>query len=106
MRTHTTAETIKHLSKHKKPPIKVFSVDRVYRNEHVTFQHTAEFHQIEGIVVDKDVTLRDLMGTLKTFYEKFGLNEVKFWPGYFPYTEPSAEATVYVPKLKLWIELC
>jgi len=106
MRTHTTAETIKYLSKHKKPPIKVFSVDRVYRNEQVTFQHTAEFHQIEGIVVDKSVTLRDLMGTLKTFYGRFGLKKVKFWPCYFPYTEPSAEATVYVPKLKRWIELC
>jgi len=106
MRTHTTAETIKHLSKHKKPPIKVFSVDRVYRNEQVTYKNTAEFHQIEGIVVDKGVTLRDLMGTLKTFYARFGLKKVKFWPCYFPYTEPSAEATVYVPKLKRWIELC
>jgi len=106
MRTHTTAETIKHLSKYKKPPIKVFSVDRVYRNEQVTSIHTAEFHQIEGIVVDKGVTLRDLMGTLKTFYARFGLKKVKFWPCYFPYTEPSAEATVYVPKLKRWIELC
>jgi len=106
MRTHTTAETIKYLSKHKKPPIKVFSVDRVYRNEQVTYKNTAEFHQIEGIVVDKGVTLRDLMGTLKTFYARFGLKKVKFWPCYFPYTEPSAEATVYVPKLKHWIELC
>jgi len=106
MRTHTTAETIKHLSRHKKPPIKVFSVDRVYRNEQVTSIHTAEFHQIEGIVVDKAVTLRDLMGTLKTFYAKFGLKKVRLWPCYFPYTEPSAEATVYVPKLKRWIELC
>jgi len=106
MRTHTTAETIKHLSKHKKPPIKVFSVDRVYRNEQVTYKNTAEFHQIEGIVVDKGVTLRDLMGTLKAFYARFGLKKVKFWPCYFPYTEPSAEATVYVPKLKRWMELC
>jgi len=106
MRTHTTAETIKYLSKHKRPPIKVFSVDRVYRNEHVTYKNTAEFHQIEGIVVGKSVTLRDLMGTLKTFYARFGLKKVKFWPCYFPYTEPSAEATMYIPKLKRWMELC
>lgn len=106
LRTHTTAETIRHLSKHKKPPIKVFSVDRVYRNEQLTYKNTAEFHQIEGIVVDKEVTLRDLMGTLKTFYSRFGLKKVQFWPSYFPYTEPSAQATVYVPKLKHWIELC
>ncbi len=106
LRTHTTAETIRYLSKHKKPPIKVFSVDRVYRNEQLTYKNTAEFHQIEGIVVDKEVTLRDLMGTLKTFYSRFGLKKVQFWPSYFPYTEPSAQATVYVPKLKHWIELC
>jgi len=106
LRTHTTAETIKYLATHKKPPIKVFSVDRVYRNEQVTYKHLAEFHQIEGIVVDKKVTLRDLMGTLKTFYMKFGLERIEFWPSYFPYTEPSAQAVAYHPKLKRWIELC
>jgi len=106
LRTHTTAETIKYLSKHKRPPIKVFSVDRVYRNEQLTYKNTAEFHQIEGIVVDKGVTLRDLMGTLKAFYSRLGLKTVQFWPCYFPYTEPSAQAMVYVPKLRHWIELC
>jgi phenylalanyl-tRNA synthetase alpha chain len=106
LRTHTTAETIKYLSHHKKPPIKVFSVDRVYRNEQVTYKNVPEFHQIEGIVVDKTVTLRDLMGTLETFYARFGLKKVQFWSCYFPYTEPSAQAMVYHPKLKHWIELC
>lgn len=106
LRTHTTAETIKYLSKHKKPPIKVFSVDRVYRNEQLTYKNTAEFYQIEGIVVDEGVTLRDLMGTLKAFYSCFGLKKVQFWPCYFPYTEPSAQAMVYVSKLKRWMELC
>jgi len=106
LRTHTTAETIKYLATHKKPPIKVFSVDKVYRNEQVTYKNIPEFHQIEGIVLDKNVTLRDLMGTLKTFYSKFGLKKVEFWSCYFPYTEPSAQAMVYHPKLKRWIELC
>jgi phenylalanyl-tRNA synthetase alpha chain len=106
LRTHTTSETIQFLSRHKMPPVKVFSVDRVYRNERVDYKHLAEFHQIEGIVMAKGVTLRDLMGTLKTFYIKLGLKKIQFWPSYFPYTEPSAQATVYVPKLKAWIELC
>lgn len=106
LRTHTTAETIKYLSKHRKPPIKVFSVDKVYRNEQLTYKNTAEFYQIEGIVVDKAVTFRDLMGTLKAFYSRFGLKKVQFWPSYFPYTEPSAQAMVYVPKHKRWMELC
>lgn len=106
LRTHTTAETIKYLSQHRKPPIKVFSVDRVYRNEQVTYKHLPEFYQVEGIVMDKSVTLEDLMGTLKAFYAKMGLKKVEFWSCYFPYTEPSAQAMVYHPKLKRWMELC
>jgi len=106
LRTHTTAVTIRHLAEHKKPPVKVFSVDRVYRNEKVDYKHLAEFHQIEGIIMDKNVSLRDLMGTLKEFYLKLGLKKVQFWPSYFPYTEPSVQSTVYVPEYKAWIELC
>jgi phenylalanyl-tRNA synthetase alpha chain len=106
LRTHTTAETIKYLSQNRKPPIKVFSVDRVYRNEQVTYKNIPEFYQIEGIVMDKGVTLEDLMGILKTFYAKMGLKKVEFWSCYFPYTEPSAQAMVFHPKLKRWMELC
>ena len=106
LRTHTTAETIHYLSEHKEPPVKVFSVDRVYRNEKLDYKHLAEFHQIEGIIMDKKVTLRDLMGTLTEFYHKLGLDKVQFWPSYFPYTEPSMQSTVYVPELKTWVELC
>jgi len=106
MRTHTTAVTIHYLAEHKEPPVKVFSVDRIYRNEKLDYQHLAELHQIEGIVMDKNVTLRDLIGTLREFYLRLGLKKVQFWPSYFPYTEPSAQSTVYVPKLKTWMELC
>ena len=106
LRTHTTAATIRYLAEHKDPPVKVFSVDRVYRNEKVDYKHLAEFHQIEGIIMDRDVTLQDLMGTLAEFYRKLGLKKVQFWPSYFPYTEPSAQSTVYVPELKKWVELC
>jgi phenylalanyl-tRNA synthetase alpha chain len=106
LRTHTTSVTIRYLAEHKEPPVKVFSVDRVYRNEKVDYKRLAEFHQIEGIIMDKKVTLRDLMGTLKEFYLKLGLKKVQFWPSYFPYTEPSAQSTVYVPELKTWMELC
>ena len=106
LRTHTTATTIRYLTEHKEPPVKVFSVDRVYRNEKLDYKHLAEFHQIEGIIMDRKVTLRDLMGTLKEFYQKLDLEKVQFWPSYFPYTEPSLQSTVYVPKLKNWVELC
>ncbi|MFQ5758675.1 MAG: phenylalanine--tRNA ligase subunit alpha [Candidatus Bathyarchaeia archaeon] len=106
LRTHTTAATIRYLAEHKEPPIKVFSVDRIYRNERVDYKHLAEFYQIEGIIMDQNVTLRDLIGTLKEFYRKLGLEKVKFWPSYFPYTEPSAQSVVYLPELKTWMELC
>jgi phenylalanyl-tRNA synthetase alpha chain len=98
LRTHTTATTIRYLASHPNPPIKVFSIDRVYRNEKVNYKHLAEFHQVEGIIMDKDVSLRDLMGTMKEFYSRLGYEKVRFWPSYFPYTEPSAEATAYVEK--------
>jgi len=106
LRTHTTAVTIRYLAEHKEPPVKVFSVDRIYRNEKVDYKHLAELHQIEGIIMDKNVTLRDLIGTLREFYLKLGLKKVQFWPSYFPYTEPSAQSTVYVPEFKVWMELC
>jgi phenylalanyl-tRNA synthetase alpha chain len=106
MRTHTTPVTIHYLAEHRTPPVKAFSVDRIYRNEKLDDKHLAEFFQIEGIIMEKNVTLRDLIGTLKEFYHKLGLKRVEFWPSYFPYTEPSAQATAYVPELKTWIELC
>lgn len=98
LRTHTTATTIKYLASHPKPPLKVFSIDRVYRNEKVNYRHLAEFHQIEGIILDKNASLADLMGILKEFYDRLGFPKVRFWPSYFPYTEPSAEAVAYTER--------
>jgi phenylalanyl-tRNA synthetase alpha chain len=98
LRTHTTATTIKYLASHPNPPVKVFSIDRVYRNEKVNYKHLAELHQIEGIIMDKDASLAGLMGILKEFYNRLGLEKVRFWPSYFPYTEPSAEAVAFVEK--------
>jgi phenylalanyl-tRNA synthetase alpha chain len=98
LRTHTTATTIKYLASHPNPPVKVFSIDRVYRNEKINYKHLAEFHQIEGIIMDKDASLADLMGILKEFYNRLGFDKVQFWPSYFPYTEPSAEAVVYIER--------
>ena len=105
LRTHTTATTIRYLAEHKKPPVRVFSVDRVYRNEKLDYKRLAEFNQVEGIIMDKGVTFRDLIGTIKEFYRKLGIEKVIFWPSYFPYTEPSAQAMVYIQKLKVWMEM-
>jgi phenylalanyl-tRNA synthetase alpha chain len=91
LRTHTTATTIRYLAEHPDPPSKVFSVDRVFRREKVTFKHLPEFIQVDGIIVDEGASLSTLLGTLSEFYRKMGVTELKFRPSFFPYTEPSAE---------------
>jgi len=105
LRTHTTAVTIRYLAEHRPKEANVFSIGRVFRNEKVNYKHLAEFHQIEGIVVSDDVTLRDLMGIQQEFYKRLGLSKVKFWPTYFPYTEPSLQSMVYHERLGRWVEL-
>ncbi|MEM4325605.1 MAG: phenylalanine--tRNA ligase subunit alpha [Candidatus Nitrosocaldaceae archaeon] len=105
LRTHTTAVTIRYLVDNKPEEGSVFSVGRVFRNEKLTYKHLAEFHQIEGIMIGKNLSLRDLMGLQREFYYKLGLKRVKFWPSYFPYTEPSLQSMVYFEKLGKWVEL-
>ncbi len=105
LRTHTTPVTIKYLSKNKLNSGRIFSIGRVFRNEKMSYKHLMEFHQVEGIVIGKTVNLRDLMGLQKQFYSKLGLEKVKFWPTYFPYTEPSLQSMVFIDKLGKWLEL-
>jgi phenylalanyl-tRNA synthetase alpha chain len=105
LRTHTTAVTIRYLAEHKPKEANVFSIGRVFRNEKVSYKHLAEFHQIEGIVVSDDVSIRDLMGIQQEFYRRLGLDKVRFWPTYFPYTEPSLQSMVYHDRLSRWVEL-
>ncbi|MEM2121003.1 MAG: phenylalanine--tRNA ligase subunit alpha [Archaeoglobaceae archaeon] len=104
LRTHTTAITIKYLAKNPEPPQKAFCIDRVYRRESIDATHLPEFDQLEGVVLDKDVGFKHLLGLLKSFFTKMGFEDVRFRPGYFPYTEPSVEPEVYVEGLG-WIEL-
>lgn len=105
LRTHTTPVTIKYLSDNKLNYGRLFSIGRVFRNEKMSYKHLMEFHQIEGIVIGETINLRDLMGLQKQFYSKLGLDKVKFWPTYFPYTEPSLQSMVYIDKLGKWVEL-
>jgi len=105
LRTHTTCVTIKHLAENKPDEARVFSVGRVFRNEKVSYKHLVEFNQIEGVVVGKNTTLRDLMGIQKEFYRRIGITKIKFWPTFFPYTEPSLQTMVYNERLEKWVEL-
>jgi len=104
LRTHTTAVTIKYLAMNPEPPQKAFCIDRVYRRESIDATHLPEFDQLEGVVLDENVGFKHLLGLLKTFFSKMGFEDVRFRPGYFPYTEPSVEPEVYVEGLG-WIEL-
>lgn len=104
LRTHTTSVTIHYLADHPEPPVKAFGIDRVYRREAIDATHTPEFEQLEGIIMDRGVTFSNLLGVLKEFYAKMGFEEVRFRPGYFPYTEPSVEPEVFIDGLG-WVEL-
>jgi len=107
LRTHTTPVTVQHLAKVKSSDVgRFFSVGRVFRNEKVSYKHLVEFHQVEGVSTSEEGTsLRDLMGLQKEFYAKMGIKRIKFWPTFFPYTEPSLQSMVYNEKLEKWVEL-
>ncbi|ABP67433.1 phenylalanyl-tRNA synthetase, alpha subunit [Caldicellulosiruptor saccharolyticus DSM 8903] len=95
LRTHTSPVQIR-VMKSKKPPIKIISPGRVYRSDEVDATHSPIFHQIEGLFVDKGVTMADLKGTLEVFAKRFFGEEtrVRFRPHHFPFTEPSAEVDI------------
>ncbi|MBI2449211.1 phenylalanine--tRNA ligase subunit alpha [Candidatus Pacearchaeota archaeon] len=105
LRTHTTVLSIQTLAKLKELPAKYFAIGKVFRNETIDWKHAFEFYQTEGIVVDKDVNFRHLLGYLQEFYKKMGFLKIKFVPTFFAFTEPSVEIQIFHPKRKEWLEL-
>jgi phenylalanyl-tRNA synthetase alpha chain len=109
LRTHTSTVQIRTM-KSAPPPIRVIAPGAAYRRDEVDATHSAQFHQIEGLYVDKEVSVADLKGTLEFFFrELFGADTaVRFRPHYFPFTEPSFEIDVKSRALKSgeqWIEV-
>ena len=98
LRTHTTCISAITLSKLdvSKIPAKYFIIGRDFRNETVDWSHGFEFNQSDGIVIDKNANLRNLIAYLKDFAEKMGFKKIRIQPAYFPYTEPSLEGAVWV----------
>ncbi len=92
LRTQTSSVQIRTMEK-MKPPIRIISPGRVYRSDAVDATHSPLFHQIEGLVIDKDITMSDLKGTLELLMKRlYGENaKIRLRPHHFPYTEPSAE---------------
>ncbi|KAL0233884.1 hypothetical protein PCE1_002389 [Barthelona sp. PCE] len=112
LRTHTTACSSRHLynllneaKKNGFKPMRMFSIDRVFRNETVDATHLAEFHQIEGWIIGEKLALCDLMGVIENFFHRMGLTDIRFKAAYNPYTEPSMEILAYHPGLKKHIEI-
>ncbi len=95
LRTQTSPIQVRTM-KSQKPPIRIIAPGRCFRNDEIDATHSPMFHQIEGLVVDKDITMADLKGTLDMFAKRlFGSQtRTKFRPHYFPFTEPSGEVDV------------
>ena len=95
LRTHTSSVQIRYMESHE-PPIRIIAPGRVYRRDTVDATHSAVFHQVELLAIDKGLKFTDLKGTIKKFLERMFGNElpVQFRASYFPFTEPSAEVDV------------
>jgi phenylalanyl-tRNA synthetase alpha chain len=105
-RAHDTAISPRFLMrKDLKIPGKYFSLVRCFRPDVIDATHGVEFNQLGGIIIDKDLSFRHLLGLLKNFaVEITKAKEVRFFPDYFPFTEPSTQISVKHPKLG-WMEI-
>lgn len=96
LRTHTSSVQARTMTS-QQPPIRIIAPGRVYRNETISARSHCQFHQVEGLYVDEDVSFADMKQTLLYFAkEMYGADkEIRLRPSYFPFTEPSAEMDVY-----------
>jgi phenylalanyl-tRNA synthetase alpha chain len=106
LRTQTSTVQIRVMEK-QKPPIRVVIPGRVYRPDTVDATHLFMFHQLEALVVDKNVTMVDLKSTIMQFVRAYfgSTAKIRFRPSFFPFTEPSAEVDVWFEDKQRWIEL-
>lgn len=105
LRTHTSSVQIRYMES-VQPPLRVIAPGRVYRCDS-DMTHSPMFHQVEGLLVDRDIALTDLMGHLEAFLKLFFDQddcEIRFRPSYFPFTEPSAEVDIRINKGP-WLEV-
>jgi phenylalanyl-tRNA synthetase alpha chain len=106
LRTHTSPMQIRYMESHK-PPIRILSPGRAFRRDQIDSTHLPAFYQLEGLLVDQDTKMTDLIGVLEFFAKRmFGRSaKVRVYGHNFPYTEPSIELEVFYPKLNKWVEL-
>ncbi|MEN9947702.1 MAG: hypothetical protein RL106_525 [Bacteroidota bacterium] len=95
LRTHTSSVQVREMEK-RQPPFRIIMPGRVFRNEAISSRAHCQFHQIEGLYIDKNVSFADMKATLLYFVQSFfGKAKIRLRPSYFPFTEPSAELDVY-----------
>ncbi|MEX0931416.1 MAG: phenylalanine--tRNA ligase subunit alpha [Candidatus Paceibacterota bacterium] len=108
LRTQTSAMQVRYMEKNA-PPLAVVIPGRVFRNEATDMTHEVQFHQIEALYINKQVTLTQLKGVLEKLFKTLFSEEVKlrFRPSYFPFTEPSIEVDMSSPNIKngAWVEV-
>ena len=110
LRTHTSPVQIRTMLR-QPPPIRIIAPGRVFRRDNPDATHSPTFHQIEGLCVDKNITVADLKGTVEFFFKQLldPATQVRFRPHFFPYTEPSFEIDLSTPHFrargKEWIEI-
>lgn len=105
-RAHTTALSARQMAKGVDVPGKYFATGRVYRPDVLDATHLLEFNQMEGIIIDKDLNFKHLLGILKQFAVEFaGAKKVRFLPDYYPFTEPSVQMDYWSENHGKWIEI-
>lgn len=109
LRTHTSTVQVRYMEENK-PPIRIVSPGRVFRNEATDATHEAQFYQVEGLCVDKDISLANLKWILEYFFSEFYKRDitVRFRPGYFPFVEPGVEVDMLLKKKdgsSRWVEI-
>lgn len=97
MRTHTSPVQVRHMLSHK-PPIRMICPGKVFRNEATDATHEAQFFQLEGLMVDTDISLGHMKGVLEYFFSRFfaGEVQVRFRPSFFPFVEPGVEVDMMI----------
>jgi len=106
LRTHTSPVQIRYTEKNN-PPLRIIAPGKVFRYEATDASHEIQFHQIEGLMVDKKVSLGNFKAIIKEFFNEFFSEEtdIRFRPSYFPFTEPSVEIDIKPKKTDKWLEI-
>ncbi|AWR97101.1 phenylalanine--tRNA ligase subunit alpha [Acidianus sulfidivorans JP7] len=104
LRSQTTATTARMLSTSPDKSIRTFTIGKVFRPDAIDATHLIEFHQLDGLIIENNFNFRELLSILKSIFYELGIKEIKFKPGYFPFTEPSVEIYGYMQNLG-WVEM-